>query len=103
MAKVKFDGVVEAVHYTSHGEVEWVRAYERRGPTFSDHVLIGRDAFIQKLTSGKKFLVGERIPYKASTFETTDEIRVIKMDGKEILVSGDGQSKHDHLKGVPVI
>lgn len=103
MAKTKFDGVVEAVRYKPEGEVEWVRAYERRGPTFSDHILIDRDSLIKKLSSGKKFLVGERVPYLASTFKTSDEIRLTKTNGKQILVSGDSQAQQDHLKGVPII
>ena len=103
MAKDKFDGVVVAVRYTTSGDVEWVRAYERRGPTFSDHVLIDRESLIQKLSSGKKFLVGDRVPYLASTFKTSDEVRMSEVNGKQILVSGDDQTQHDHLKGVPII
>ena len=31
MANKKYDGVIEAVHYAPDGQVEWVRAYLRRG------------------------------------------------------------------------
>jgi hypothetical protein len=40
MAK-KFDGVIEAVRY-KNGQVEVVRAFERRGAAFSDRILIPR-------------------------------------------------------------
>lgn len=77
MAKDKYDGVVEAVHYKSEGVVEWVRAYLRRGAIFSDHVLIPRADFVSLLKSGRKFVIGQRTPYLASTFETSQAINLI--------------------------
>ena len=103
MAKQKFDGVVECVRYKSTGEVDWVRAYERRGATFSDHVMIERETLIQKLKAGKKFVAGQRIPYMASSFNVTDSLRVIEVSGNDILVTDDLQADQDHLEGVPII
>jgi hypothetical protein len=103
MAKVKYDGVVEAVHYKPNGEVGWVRAYQRRGPTFSDHVLIEREVLIKQLKSGKNYMVGQRIPLKASTFEITAPVRVVQAGGKDVLVVGQSHSEFDRLDGVPVI
>lgn len=103
MAKIKYDGVVEAVHYNPTGEVSWVRAYQRRGPTFSDHVLIKRSELIEQIKSGKKYMVGRRIPLKASTFEVTSPVRVIQAEGKEVLVVGQNHSETDRLDGVPVV
>ena len=34
MAKLKFDGLIEAVRYAPDGKIILVRAYERRGATF---------------------------------------------------------------------
>jgi hypothetical protein len=103
MAKVKFDGVVEAVHYQPDGQVAWVRAYERRGATFSDHVLIDRQNLIQKLKNGKRFVVGRRLPYLASTFEVSAPLQVVQVDGKEVLATGGAGGGRDSLTGVPVI
>ena len=103
MAKIKFDGVIEAVHYKPNGEVSWVRAYERRGPTFSDHVLVQRDDLIKQIKSGKNYMVGQRTPLKASTFEVTSPVSVIHAGGKDILVVGKSQSEVDRLDGVPAI
>jgi len=102
MGKPKYDGVVECVHYKPNGEVDWVRAYERRGATFSDYVVIPRDTLIQKLRSGKKYVVGKRIPEMASTFDIIASVRVSSSAGKDILVSDDRPSDRDHLPGVPV-
>lgn len=103
MAKPKFDGVVEGVRYKPTGEVDWVRVYERRGTTFSDHVMIERDALIQKMKAGKKFVAGQRIPYMASSFNVGDSLRIIEVDGHDILVTDDLQADQDRLEGVPLI
>ena len=103
MAKVKFDGVVEAVHYQPDGQVAWVRAYERRGATFSDNVLIDRQNLIQRLKRGKRFVIGRRLPNLASTFEVSAPLQVVQVDGKELLATASGQGRQDSLTGVPVI
>lgn len=69
----KMDGVVEAAHY--HGEeLAWVRAYERRGPTWSDHVLLNRESLLERLQDGKKFYIGSRVKNEASEFETGKQL-----------------------------
>jgi hypothetical protein len=103
MAKGKYDVIVEAVHYKPGGEVDWVRAYERRGPTFSDHLLIKRKDLVERLKSGNKILAGRRVPLKASTFEVTYPLRVVTNAGVDVLISGESQAEQDCLEGVPVI
>ncbi len=103
MAKVKFDGVVEAVHYNPDGKIKWVRAYLRRGKTFSDIVLLDRQALAEQLKSGKRFMAGKRIALMASTFEVSRPIRLAKQDGQEVLVTGDKSASKDSLDGVPVV
>ncbi|MBN2547525.1 MAG: hypothetical protein JXB15_00080 [Anaerolineales bacterium] len=103
MAKPKHDGVVEAVRYEPEGRIKWVRAYLRRGPTFSDRVLLDRQTLIEKLKSGKKFYAGQRKPYLASTFDISAPLQVLVKNGKEVLVTGDLQVDRDCLDGVPVI
>jgi len=103
MSKAKFDGVIEAVHYAPGGQVVWVRAYERRGPTFSDLVIINREDLIQRIKAGKKFVVGSRKAYLASTFEVQYPIRVIRAGGKDYLAFSEEVSACDALAGLPVI
>ena len=103
MAKVKFDGVIEAVHYKPDGQVDWVRSYLRRGPTFSDRLLLDRQTLIEHLKAGKIYMAGQRVPQLASTFEVSLPIKVIQKDGKDIVVAGDVSSTHDNLAGVPII
>ena len=101
MAKQKFDGVVEAVHYKPDGQVDWVRTYLRRGPIFSDYILLDRQTLVEHLKSGKQYVAGRRIPQLASTFEVTNTLHVIRNGGEEILVTGNLQSNRDKLEGVP--
>jgi hypothetical protein len=103
MAKPKVDGVVQAVHYNPDGQVAWVRVYMRRGPTFSDRMMLNRQTLIANLQSGKHYFIGERVPQMASTFELTTSLYMVEKDGKQILVAGAQDADRDRLEGVPVI
>ncbi len=103
MAKMKFDGVVEAVHYNPDGKVQWVRAYVRRGKVFSDIILLDRRTLAEQLKSGRRIMAGKRIPLMAGTFEVSKTIRLVQQDGQEVLVTGDRMANKDSLEGVPVI
>lgn len=103
MAKPQYDGIVAAVHYGPDDEIAWVRVYERRGPTFSDRVIIQRQDLVQRLKAGKRFFVGNRQPYLASTFEVSHLVRLVQEGDHEILVAGEGFSGRDHLADAPAI
>ena len=103
MAKLKYDSVIEAVRYKSEGKVDWVRAYLRRGPTFSDHVLLQRQSLIDLIKQGKQFVTGNRVIFLASTFEVSDPVRVLEKNGKSYLVTGGDSPDQDSLPGVPQI
>ena len=47
MAK-KFDGVIEAVRY-KNGQIEVVRAFERRGAAFTDRIMLNRKEFLERI------------------------------------------------------
>ncbi len=103
MAKAKFDGVVEAVHYAPDGQVDWVRVYQRRGPTFSDRILLDRPSLIKLLKSGKRYVIGERKILLASTFETSSALKVIQKGGQDLIVAGEASTDHDSLGSAPLI
>ena len=103
MAKDKYDGVVEAVHYAPDGQVEWVRAYLRRFFVFSDRVMLDRETLINIIQSGKRIVVGQRVPQMGANFEVSDDLKVVQRNGKDFIVVGEIQSDHDQLTGVPHI
>ena len=100
MAK-KFDGVIEAVHY-KNGQIMAVRAFERRGATFSDRVLIDRRELLERLKNGQRYVIGKRKEFLAGTFEVQETpVQVLKRDGKEI-ISTRKEAEHDELEQTPV-
>ena len=101
MARVKFDGVIEAARYAADGSIAMVRAYERRGATFSDRVLIDRQALVEKLKKGRKFVTGQREKLMASTFETAKSVFLRGAKGKEVISTSD-KADRDLLEEVPV-
>jgi len=100
MAK-KFDGVVEAVRY-KNGQIEIVRAFERRGSAFTDRVMLNRHEFLNRLKKGKKYFVGQRKEFLAGTFEVEDKpVQVLDRNGQEI-ISTRSEADHDELEQAPV-
>jgi len=100
MAK-KIDGVIEAVHY-KNGQIMSVRAFERRGATFSDRVLIDRKELLERLNNGQKYVIGKRKEFLAGTFEVQEKhVQVLKRDGREIIATH-ANADHDELEQAPV-
>jgi hypothetical protein len=99
----KGDGVIEAAHFNPDGKLAWVRAYERRGPTWSDVVLLDREALVARLKKGKRFFVGSRRELWASEFEVTQPVRLVEFYKGSAIVVGPGSSRQDRLAGIPVI
>jgi hypothetical protein len=105
----KYDGVVEAVRYAPDGRIAMVRVYQRRGPTWSDRLLLDRDAFIQLLKSKKRFYIGKRVEFMAGTFQVDRPVRLVGQAGHERLVTvdggtggADGSVERDQLEGAPL-
>ncbi|MGE5072173.1 MAG: hypothetical protein ACM3MF_01995 [Anaerolineae bacterium] len=97
----KFDVVFEAMRY-KNGKIDIVRVYERRGPTFSDRLLVDRKSLLERLKAGKKRVVtGQRKALLASTFEVGKAVQVLENDGKQVITTL-AQGDHDELEGVPV-
>ena len=99
MAK-KFDGVIEAVRYRN-GQIEAVRAFERRGAAFSDRIMIPRGELLERLKEGRKFVIGKRKELLAGTFETGKPVHLVKRDGKEFISTRENADS-DELEGAPV-
>ena len=103
MAKIKYDGVVEAAHFKPDGQLDWVRVYERRGVVFSDRLLLSREAFVRQLRAGKLYMVGERLLNLGGMFNVTQPVHLIHQDGNQVIVVGNRQATRDELNGVPII
>jgi hypothetical protein len=103
MAKINYDGVLEAAHFTPDGQLDWVRVYMRRGPIFSDRILLSRQEFTNLLKAGKRYMLGERITNMGGKFHTSRPVRLAQWDGKEVIVVGETNPSDGELAGVPVL
>jgi hypothetical protein len=102
MKKEKIDGVVETVHYAQDGQVAYVRAYQRRGTTFSDVVLIKRDELVKLIKAGSIYYTGERICGMGTEFKTFDKLQVVpSVEGEMLLTASSG--KQDNLGSTPLL
>ncbi len=101
----KVDGVIEAAHLGSDGRLVWVRAYERRGPTWSDVVLLDRAALIQRFKARKRFHVGTRRELWASEFDLITPLRLAQTSHGNFLITGQGNMEipQDQLEGIPLV
>ena len=98
----KFDGVIEAVRRSSDGEINIARYYERRGPTWSDHILINRDDLVRRVKKGEKFMVGERQPYLGGTFSLISRVQLTGNGGREKLGTADSPDGKLEIKEAPL-
>lgn len=98
MAK-KIDGVIDAVRF-KNGQIVAVRAYERRGFTFSDWLLIDRKSLVERLQKGGQFVAGTRQDLLASTFQLTKPILLIKSGDREHIATHENATR-DELENVP--
>ena len=96
----KIDGVIEAVRY-KNGQITMVRAYERRGATFSDCVLLDRKALLDRLQKGRQFVIGSREELLASTFKVGRSVMILKQDEHEWLATH-AKATRDELEETPV-
>jgi hypothetical protein len=102
MANKKFDGVIEAVRYTSTGQIDFVRAYEWRGMAFSDRVLLDRKTLLERLKARKRFVTGQRQVLLGGTFDSARAVDLVQHEGREF-VSTRANAASDELEGVPVL
>lgn len=81
-ATKKADVVLVAARYDADGRVQIAQAYQRRGPIWSDLVLLHRGALVEALQRGRKVYAG-RTRELSHDFEL---LHRLTLDGRE----GDG-------------
>jgi len=96
----KIDGVIESVRY-KNGQILTVRAYERRGATFSDRVLLDRKTLLERVQKGQQYVTGAREELRASTFKVGKPVLIVKLDDREFLATYKNAT-HDELEEIPV-
>ncbi len=103
MARIKYDGVLEAAHFNPQGQLEWVRVYERMGAVFTDRVILYREVFVKQLKTGKRYMLGTRILNLGGKFNVTQPVHLSGADGGQMILVGDAAAGQGELAGVPII
>jgi hypothetical protein len=102
MPNIKFDYLIEAIHYSPAGEIQNLRLFERRGPSFSDRLIFSREQVIEALQNGKKVVTGSRKSYLASTFDLNGIVQLSGNKENPTIVLGEEPAAKDFLPGIPV-
>jgi len=92
----QIDGVIESVRY-KNGQITHVRAYERRGKTYSDRVMLDRKTLLERLQNGQQYAIGSREEFYGSTFKIGKPVTLVKQDGREFLATREN-ADHDELE-----
>ncbi len=95
----KIDGVIEAVRY-KNGQITLVRAYQGRGATFSDRVLVDRKTLLERLQKGQNYVTGSREELNASTFKLGKPVMILNQGDYELLATSE-KATRDELEKVP--
>jgi hypothetical protein len=103
MKKKAADIIIEAARFKPNGQVDFVRAYQRRGATYSDCVLITRNELLEQLLTGKAVATGQRMHLMASTFKKITPVRVVPSAIRIIITSGNHGTAQDELPGTPIL
>ena len=103
MTRQKYDVVIEAAHYSTDGNIAFIRAYERKGFAFSDLVLLDRKTLLERLQNGKHFATGKRKHLLGGAFEVEKTVKCLMQNGKEIVTTGGQNRGHDLLEDVPIL
>lgn len=95
----KPDVILEAVRYAPDGQIQFVRAYERRGVVWSDCLLLSRPQLIERLKRGQRVFVGRRRLFSGNDFEIGLPVR---WHGQAVTLA-DRPAQRDDLTGVPLL
>ena len=103
MARIKYDGVLEAAHYKPDGKLDWVRVYLRLGAAFTDRIILSRQEFVSQLKAGKRFVLGERVVNLGGVFNTSKQVHLLERDHTPVIVVGEKMVDTDDLSETPVL
>lgn len=97
-----YDGMIEAVRRDEDGMVKVARFYERRGPTWSDLMMINRGDLVQRIKKGEKFVIGQRMTYLAGTFDVFSRVELVQNNSSEKLVTDKSADISVELREAPL-
>ncbi len=103
MKKKPADLIIEAARLKPNGQLVFVRAYQRRGATFSDCIILTRSEVLEEIQKGKSVATGQREQFMASTFIGVKPVRAVSSGDRFIITSGNPGATQDALPGTPIL
>jgi len=103
MNRNKADLIIEAVHHKRNGQIDFVRAYQKRGATYSDCLLVKRQELLELLVLGMRVVTGQRIPLLGTVFLELAPVMLLTINNKQTIATGGSTENHIELAEVPII
>jgi len=83
----KADLIIETVHHKHNGQIDFVRAYQKRGSAYSDCLLVKRQELVKMLAKGMKVVTGQRIHLMGNSFSGLIPVSLFTMDNKSLIMT----------------
>ncbi|MBN1267014.1 MAG: hypothetical protein JXA25_16095 [Anaerolineales bacterium] len=100
-AKKKVDVILVAVKLSENGQMDFARGYLRRGPVWSDLVLLQREQLIERLQTGEKVYTGAETDM-VGDFEIHEQLQIETVNGKDLFIIGNEKATAEDL-GLPLL
>jgi hypothetical protein len=103
MNRNKADLIIEAVHHKHNGQIDFVRAYQKRGTTYSDCVLMKRQELLEMLAMGNHVVTGQRILFLGTTFSDQTSVSLLTINNKQTIAMTGSIAYQKELAEAPII
>jgi hypothetical protein len=103
MNRNKADLIIEAVHHKRNGQIDFVRAYQKRGATYSDCILMKRQELLEMLAKGKHVVTGQRILFLGTTFSDQTSVSLLTVNNKPTITITGSIAYQKELAEAPII
>jgi hypothetical protein len=103
MNRNKADLIIEAVHHKYNGQIDFVRAYQKRGETYSDCILVKRQELLEMLLVGRQVVTGQRIPFLGTIFSDLTSVGLLTINNKKTIATTGSTVHQKELVETPII
>lgn len=103
MNRYKADLIIEAVHHKRNGQIDFVRAYQKRGATYSDCLLVERKELLESIVLGMRVFIGQRVPFWGTVFSELAPVRLQTIHNKQTIVTTTSNVNQKELAEAPII
>jgi hypothetical protein len=103
MKKRSPDLIIEAAHFMPNGQLDYVRAYQKRGATYSDCLLLKRGQLVELIDGGLKAATGQRIHLMGNKFTRIIPVKLVSFNNHITFTTGDPVAGQKDLPDIPTI